>query len=79
MSNSGALLLRNGIAYAGKAAWTPAHLRWLADLKLPLPVQQIGLQKYLHSTTDRPSASRGWSRPCVISCPVGTCARRCKP
>ena len=29
-----ALLLRNGIAYAGKAAWTAAHLRWLATLKL---------------------------------------------
>lgn len=47
-----ALLLRNGIAYAGKAAWTPAHLRWLADLKLPLPAQQIGFQEYLHSITE---------------------------
>ncbi|HMN75724.1 MAG TPA: transposase [Burkholderiaceae bacterium] len=28
-----ALLLRNGIAYAGKSGWTPAHLRWLATLK----------------------------------------------
>ena len=45
-----ALLLRNGIAYAGKAAWTPAHLRWLAALKMPEPAQQIGLQEYLHST-----------------------------
>ena len=51
-----ALLLRNGIAYAGKAAWTPAHLRWLADLKLPLPAQQIGFQEYLHSITE--SAAR---------------------
>ena len=25
-----ALLLRNGIGYAGKTAWTAAHLRWLA-------------------------------------------------
>lgn len=30
-----ALLLRNGIRYAGKSAWGPAHLRWLAQLKLP--------------------------------------------
>ena len=47
-----ALLLRNGIAYAGKAAWTPAHLRWLANLKMPLPAQQIGFQEYLHSITE---------------------------
>lgn len=47
-----ALLLRNGIAYAGKAAWTPAHLRWLAALKMPLPAQQIGFQEYLHSITE---------------------------
>lgn len=31
-----ALLLRNGVRYAGKTAWTAAHLRWLADLKLTL-------------------------------------------
>lgn len=47
-----ALLLRNGITYAGKAAWTPAHLRWLAQLKLPLAAQQIGFQEYLHSITE---------------------------
>lgn len=47
-----AMLLRNGIAYAGKAAWTPAHLRWLASLKMPLPAQQIGFQEYLHSITE---------------------------
>ena len=47
-----ALLLRNGIAYAGKAAWTPAHLRWLANLKMPPPAQQIGFQEYLHSITE---------------------------
>jgi transposase len=29
-----ALLLRNGITYAGKSAWTAAHLRWLATLKM---------------------------------------------
>ena len=57
-----ALLLRNGIAYAGKAAWTPAHLRWLADLKLSLPAQQIGFQEYLHSITER-SATREVSQP----------------
>ena len=29
-----ALVLRNGITYAGKSAWTAAHLRWLSTLKL---------------------------------------------
>lgn len=51
-----ALLLRNGITYAGKAAWTPAHLRWLASLKLPLAAQQIAFQEYLHGITE--SATR---------------------
>jgi transposase len=47
-----ALLLRNGIAYAGKSSWTAAHLRWLATLKLDLAAQQIGFQEYLHSITE---------------------------
>ena len=51
-----ALLLRNGIGYEGKASWTPAHLRWLASLKLPQPAQQIGFQEYLHSINE--SAAR---------------------
>jgi transposase len=47
-----ALLLRNGISYAGRAAWTAAHLRWLADLKLPHAAQQIAFQEYLHMITE---------------------------
>ena len=47
-----ALLLRNGIAYAGKSSWTPAHLRWLATLKLAHAAQQIGFQEYLHAITE---------------------------
>jgi len=47
-----ALLLRNGTAYAGKTAWTAAHLRWLAKLKMEHAAQQIGLQEYLHSITE---------------------------
>jgi transposase len=30
-----ALLLRNEIRYVGKSAWTQAHRRWIAHLKLP--------------------------------------------
>ena len=47
-----ALLLRNGIAYAGKTSWTAAHLRWLATLKMEHAAQQIGFQEYLHSITE---------------------------
>jgi transposase len=47
-----ALLLRNGITYAGKSAWTGAHLRWLATLKLAHAAQQIGFQEYLHAVTE---------------------------
>lgn len=47
-----ALLLRNGITYAGKSAWTAAHLRWLATLKMAHAAQQIGFQEYLHSITE---------------------------
>ncbi len=47
-----ALLLRNGITYAGKSAWTAAHLRWLATLKLAHSAQQIGFQEYLYAITE---------------------------
>lgn len=47
-----ALLLRNGIAYAGKSAWTAVHLRWLARLVLPHAAQQFAFQEYLHAVTE---------------------------
>jgi transposase len=42
-----ALLLRNEIRYVGKTAWTAAHRRWIAHLKLPDPAQQIGFEEYV--------------------------------
>jgi len=42
-----ALLLRNEIRYVGKTSWTSAHRRWLAELKLPQPAQQIAFEEYL--------------------------------
>jgi transposase len=47
-----ALLLRNGVTYAGKSAWSAAHLRWLASLKMEHEAQQIAFQEYLHSITE---------------------------
>jgi transposase len=46
-----ALLLRNGVPYAGRSSWGAGHLRWLASLKLPQPAQQIALE-YLHAITE---------------------------
>ena len=40
-------LLRHNIRYGGKSSWTPAHLRYLAQIKMPFPVQQIVFQEML--------------------------------
>ncbi|CAN7195614.1 IS110 family transposase [Variovorax sp. LjRoot290] len=47
-----ALLLRSGVVYAGKSAWTAAHLRWLASMALPHAAQQIAFQEYLHAVSE---------------------------
>ena len=43
----GALLLRSGFRYSGASNWSLAHWRWLADIKMPHPAQQIALQEYI--------------------------------
>lgn len=48
-----ALLLRNGIYYTGKASWSPAHLRWLAEVVCPTAAQQIVFQEYVRTVTER--------------------------
>ena len=45
-------LLRHNIRYAGKSSWTPAHLRYLAKIKMPFPAQQFALQELMHSITE---------------------------
>ncbi len=42
-----ALLLRHDIRYTGRTPWSAPHLRWLADIKLPHPAQQITFQEYV--------------------------------
>jgi transposase len=42
-------LLRNGIKYTGKTTWSRPHLRWLSEIKLPSPAQQIAFQEYIDS------------------------------
>lgn len=47
-----ALLLRNEIRYAGKCAWTQAHRRWIAQLKLPNAAQQIAFEEYVQAVLE---------------------------
>jgi len=44
-----ALLLRNEIRYVGKSAWSQAHRRWISELKLPSPAQQIAFEEYVQA------------------------------
>lgn len=48
----GAFLLRHGQRYGGKKCWGPAHTRWLADVSMPHPGQQITLQEYIHAVRE---------------------------
>jgi transposase len=48
-----AFLLRNNIRYEGPANWSLKHLRWLTELVLPHPCQQIVLQEHLQIIMER--------------------------
>jgi transposase len=47
-----ALLLRNDVRYAGRTAWTAAHRRWIAGLRLSHPVQQIAFEEYVQAVQE---------------------------
>ncbi|WP_415905966.1 IS110 family transposase [Neptuniibacter sp. QD72_48] len=48
-----ALLLRNNIKPTVQDNWSQKHLRWLTELILPYPSQQIVLQEYIQTITER--------------------------
>jgi transposase len=48
----GGFLLRHGFRYPGKCAWTLAHRRWLAGVRMAHPAQQIMMQEYIHSVEE---------------------------
>jgi len=48
-----AFLLRQDIRYEGRANWTAAHLRWLADVVCPTPAQQIVFQAYVRAVSEQ--------------------------
>ncbi len=48
-----ALLLRNNIRYDGSANWSFKHLRWLTEIILPHPAQQLVLQEAIQTVNER--------------------------
>lgn len=48
-----ALLLRNNINYDGTANWSLKHLRWLTELVLSHPAQQLVLQEFIQTISER--------------------------
>jgi transposase len=47
-----ACLRRHVIHYTGRAAWGPAHLRWLAEVGCPAPAQPIAFQEYVRAVNE---------------------------
>ena len=47
-----AFLLRQGHRFTGRTAWSTAHMRWIAGIKMPHPAQQIVLQEYVDTITE---------------------------
>ena len=58
-----AVLLRNDLRYAGKTAWSAAHRRWIADVKLPQSAQRAPSPK---PAIARPGA-HWWKRRGLIN------------
>jgi transposase len=48
-----AFLLRQDIRSEGRAHWTAAHLRWLANVVCPTPAQQIVFQAYVRAVSEQ--------------------------
>lgn len=44
-------LLRLNFRYPGQTSWTPAHLNYLARLKMPTPAQQLVFEEYKQAVT----------------------------
>ena len=54
-----AFLLRHGLIYTGKSTWTQAHFRWLEEVRLEHPVQQIVFQEYVDAVKQAQERARG--------------------
>jgi len=51
-------LLRLGLPYSGRAAWTAAHRQYLAKVVCPTPAQQIVYQELLHAVEEQEARLR---------------------
>lgn len=47
------MFLRNNIRYTGSDSWSLKHLRWLTEIVLPHPCQQIVLQEMIQTISER--------------------------
>ncbi len=48
----GALLLRNDMRYNGKTLWSPAHRRFIAEIRLPHAAQHIAFEEYAQAVDE---------------------------
>jgi len=44
-----AFLLRNRVVFTGSSQWSKAYFKWLADIAMPHPAQQVALQEYIYA------------------------------
>lgn len=42
-----AFLLRHHMVYSGRSSWSKAYFKWLSDIDMPHPAQQVALQEYI--------------------------------
>jgi len=47
------MFLRNNISYKGSDSWSLKHIRWLTEIVLPHPCQQIVLQEMIQTISER--------------------------
>jgi transposase len=52
-------LLRHDVRYTGRANWSAAHRRWLAEMVLPSTPQQIVFQELVDAISERERRYRG--------------------
>jgi transposase len=55
-----AFLRRQDIRYEGRANWTAAHLRWVANVVCPTPAQQIVFQEYVRAVSEQTERLQRW-------------------
>jgi transposase len=47
-----AFLLRNRLTFTGRSRWSRAFFKWLSDIAMPYPAQQVALQEYIDAVNE---------------------------